>query len=266
MITIQQNSMNYDLTALLRKRGKFKISLNKELIKEDIANWERIGDKSEETMGYIEYLGNLLDTPDNFEITLHIKSGMIKTYDIQLVNNSKYGINVYRYLNLDVIALDYTKIADCIAVDMMYRDIGYTFNELEKQFKNIGIVTVYELKYLDNIIDTQGMYEDSKCLRIEDSQYNIHRTNKILDYFGSKTFNNTYYKDVVKYSCLKAMNIVAENLILSRYDVIGVDETHVYIVSNKDIDKSKIASCVRVFGRKFEVTPKVVKVRRCKDE
>jgi len=243
-----------------REDLKYAKGVNKHNIKGIIKWLERIISKVDEN-GNLEY---------SWELT---KDFELKTYPVEVKNIEEYGIHFVDVIkakeNQTILRLDYTNVANLIAFELMHKDMEYTHADMEDKLKEVGIVGIYDIKYLFDKLeeDDRNAYMLSKKLKIGKSYYKTADKRKIVDYFNLKTFNAVKYKDVVHYSCERAILLILEKILNNLYrskvefSLCMVTNTEIDIVFNdigdfniRDIVENAI---IRVLGRKFEVKPKV---------
>lgn len=283
MITINQCSSANDINGLLIKYGTTEVSLNKQLIEDDIKKLTkelaRVEDNrifktsmhKKNLKAIISYLENLSKKADKESITINwgLDKNVIRSYPIEIKNIPEYKIMSTDYINLDnqkMICLDYTELADIIAYELMYRDLGETNEAIEEKLKNIGIITVNNSNKINSLYDGESPYKLSNITYIESSPYLIPDDEEIQDYFGNKRFKATSYREVVSYSCRSAIAIILEELLRrqtsTKFKICGVFENYLYLMVGNNMTQNQINNlvesvCIRAFGRKIEVKPKV---------
>jgi hypothetical protein len=286
MVELMQYKVNEsELTSPYKKMDEFGVTLNKQLIESDI---QRL--KSELTNSInkydkmninalITYLKKLLkniNENSEFELCWDIdKEGLPYTYPLQLINEKEYKINLCNYIELSddekLIEMDITELADIIAFEIMFKDLGETHESIEEELRNCSIIGFEPSSYLTNIFkaNNDNMYKLSKVMKIDDTPYMNFETKKIHDYFNSKNFKSTSYKEVVDYSCKYAATIITDS-ILKRATNNGIDvkilminATNIMLIcksgeSNQTLKDILIDSIsIRTFGRRFMIEPDI---------
>lgn len=283
MVTIQQDFSLNELNNLLLKYGDTELSFNKQIIRDDIARLKKelatidgtkkLGAiRQAKINSAIAYLERILAKAENgvVKINWSINDNTLKSYPVEMKSIPEYKIYSTDYINLcheKMVYLDYKELADIIAFEIMYRDLGETHQTMEDKLADIGIVSITDSsKLTEHFIDSP--YELSRIFKAEDSPYLVEGKGKILDYFGNKEFDSNSYREVVSYSCMSAMAFITEALLHKcytlgiRFKLCGVYDTGIYILID-NTDESDIqeklheAVYIRTFGRKFEVKPKM---------
>lgn len=278
---IQHKVAQSELSSSFNKLNEVSLSVNKELIQKDLS---RLRKELEETQnkynkanlkGLITYLEKLVRSI-NEECKLELcwvtssnKEDLPYTYPIKFINEPLYNINTCNYIELEsgehVVEIDMIDLADLIAFEFMYKDLGEDHNSIEELLKDCGIIG-YEKS--DLLIDrfrenNDKMYELSKSMMIDDSPYKSVENKTIVDYFNSKTFKTKSYKDVVDYSCRYANTVITNNIIKNylhkdcNIKLLTVNaRTITFITDSKnEVDIDEIA--IRIFGRRFIIEPKI---------
>ncbi len=284
MVTIQQDKQHFtNLPHMFSKQLTTTVEIYIEQVQEDIErmNKELLNAKSkadkENIKNIIKWLERIIAKTDNGELEYswsYFENNGLKTYPIEVRNIEEYGIYFVDYLkakeNQKIVRLEYTDLANLIAFEMMHRDLGYSNYNMEERLKKIGIVGVYDIRdFLDNIEkDERDTYKLSKMLGIENSPYLRADRKKITDYFNIKEFNAKLYREAVEYSCRHAMMLVLEKTMNNLYNsklkfsLCAITNTEIDIifedVNSLNIDEKLVESViVRIFGRRFEVKPKI---------
>ena len=282
MITIKQDNKPLDIDRILLKNGEISISLNEDTIKDDIEKYKeqyvKIKEKGRASKNHLEniekiikYLQGLLSKSqkDNLSIKWVVDKNIVKSYPIEIKSIPEYKLQATDYINInqdeEIVYMDYTELADIIAFELMYRDLGETRETLENKLENIGIISVYDSNELTKYFE-ESPYALSKLLRIGKSPYK-NTDNELLSYFGDKAFKTGRYLEPVRYSCMYAMTLIVEDILKSSIEssikirLCGICDTGIYIIKSKE-DKAIMNIlqdnvCIRALGRKFEVKPKI---------
>lgn len=284
MVTIQQDFSLNELNNLLIKYGDTNLSFNAQAITEDIRRLEKRLEEIQERKipnkevhkknigNIIAYLNRIIKKAGDKSIKINwsLNDNIVKSYPIEMKSIPEYGIYTTDYINLEnnkMVYLDYAELADIIAFEMMYRDLGETNDTIEDKLSGIGILSISESSELTKYF-TDSPYELSKLLRVASSPYLVPGENKMVDYFGRKTIDTDRYREIVSYSCRCAMAFIVEALMKKassnglKIRLCGVFDTGVCLIvpekENVDIQKEVAeAVYIRTFGRKLEVKPKV---------
>lgn len=280
---IQHKTSSNELITPFTKLNEISINMNKDLIKKDI---NRLKEEVKTTKNkynkhnldyLIEYLNKLLkyiNSESIFELCWDAnKNGELPfTYPVQLINEPIYNINTSNYIevgsNEKIIDIGLINLADIIAFEFMYKDLGEDHDSIEKLLHNCGIVGFEKADILLDLFkqNDDKMYELSKTMLIEDSPYKSFETNRIIDYFHTKEFKAKAYREVIEYSCRYASTVIASSIIKNTIQnnidmkLLMVSATNIILVINTsneiDVTKDLLDEiAVRVFGRRFIVEP-----------
>ncbi len=302
LIEIKQNSTFSGLVKALDKYNKeIRVNLNRQMIKDDIERLKsdiqsiknsNITNKEINVMNInkvIEYLERLIKKIDKAdERGVNIKWAFninrnggydLISYPIKLIEVPEYNIFTIDYINLSknecnntedkLVYLDYEELADIIAFDMMFRDLGEDHNTIEDKLDSVGIIASSNCEVLTKHFK-DSPYELSKVLYVDNSPYMVlnKNINRIRDYFGKREFkllNDSTYRSAVSYSCRSAMALVVEGILNSKAEEVGlcsVLDRGIYIMINSSDEDTIVKAlskpvCIRAFGRLLEVEPKI---------
>ena len=98
---------------------------------------------------------------NNAIVSLPVEIRKLRLFNIQATD---YMIST----NDSIIALDYIEVLNIIATELAYRDLNFTNEFIENELKDIGLITVYDSKVLQNIIDDRA-YDKVMVMRIGDT-------------------------------------------------------------------------------------------------
>lgn len=281
MIELIQHKFNStELTGPFNKLDELSVSVNVELINKDIA---RLKDEEKNTnnsinkknisalIKYLEKILKYVNEESKFEFCWNVDKDTIpSTYPMTLINEPLYKINFANYVELEnnehLLEIDLTDLADIIAFEFMYKDLGETHESIEELLKDCGIIGFEKASLLTDMFKVNGdkVYELSKSMWIGESPYFSLETRKVTDYFHSTTFKSKDYREAVDYSCKYANTLIAgsiiKNYIHQNIEVIPliVSSTHIVILI-KGSDEINIDEeiSIRAFGRRFLIEPKI---------
>lgn len=282
MIQLKQNQYNFgNIQNILQKYGMTELKIDSSLIEDDILRMKRMinnaKNKSDEKnikniIKYLDTLKSKINEDEKYEITWILDKFTIKGYPINIKNINEYGIRPCEYVELEnkqrFIRIDYSNVFQCIAFEMMYKDFGYSFDEIEEELKDIGISVINPIDRIQKYLDENAL-KYSKVLRIGDSSYASDDGKLAWDYFYSawnekKQFTGGNYKDPVNRSIDIAIVIITKsilnNFIAKHIDFkicsLGEDGLYFIVEGNDEDIAGCIENCtVRAFGRKFEAKP-----------
>ena len=200
-------------------------------------------------------------------ILWYCNNGLVGQYPVELPNFESEGIDCMDFIvrpnNAIAVRIKYNQLADIIALEMMYKDMGYTHKDMEELLKGVGIITQHQAKILDSIVKEEEPYKMSKIYKIQKSGYRQEEDNAIFDYFQNTVFYTNYYSRPVEYSCRNAISFILDNLLdlLKDYGVpftlCATDDTQITFLIDryKATEFVKIATepiTIRAFGRLFD--------------
>jgi len=279
MIILKQDTRldRQKLESLLNKYGHVEYTFNSQLIQDDIDkidSWiaEAKTSLRLENLKKIKcYLNGLLKKSyKKVEVSWVLMNNAIVSLPVEIRKLRLFNIQATDYMvstNDSIIALDYIEVLNIIATELAYRDLDFTNEFIENELKDIGLITIYDSKVLQNIIDDRA-YDKVMVMRIGDTAYMAPNRKEIYTYFGDSLEYDGAYRKVLTESCNTAISIIVMNL-LSKINSMGADvkvyavfEDSVYfsVPDGRNADIEQVLTTpivVRAFGRKFEVKPKV---------
>lgn len=284
MIEIIQKKVNLQsLVNSLTKTEEIKVLMNKDLIKKDIDRLKNMLNDAvnrydeANIKALIKYLKKLCDNiDDNSELEMcWVKNGkLVKSYPLNLINEKLYGIDLCNYIELDkkehLVEIDTTELADIMAFEFMYRDLGEDHDSIEALFSESPVIGFIDSEILTKYFKENGdkVFELSKSMRVGNTPYFQFDNHKIHDYFDIAEFDKDTYRDVVNFSCTVANMLVVDELIKNSVNnrttmkLLMVDSTHIAFIatgtSKESIEKMVLDNIsIRSFGRQFAIKPDV---------
>lgn len=271
---------------MVSKLDTTSISVNADLIMKDIEKLEQALKKSKSynktnIKAILEYLKKILRClNENAELELawnvDNNTDIIKSYPVSLVCEDTYGINTCNYIEVNpgvkIVDIDTIELANIIAFEFMFRDLGDTHNSIEKLLKNCGVTGIEDSKVLTDYLKTLhpngAIFELSKTLKIDDSPYKIREDNKIQDYFNTAIFKASTYREVVNHSCEYANTVLLSNIFKETmkykldFKLLCLSPTRIQFELKEFPDESIRDTIIgdtiiRVFGRRFKVCNKI---------
>lgn len=281
MISIKQGYVDLiGIDALLYKYGETNLELNKALINEDIAKLKKLhatpyNKRDKKNLELIEkYLSRLstkIDETNTFNFTWMYENFKLTAYPFDLKHFVAYNIKATDYIELNeysLVKVNYNKVFEIMAFDMMYRDLGITTELMEEKLYDIGITTIVPSEMITSIFNDSALTL-SKILKIEDSPYASDNGKLSWDYFCvlEEAFTSKEYKDCVGKSVDIAIAIISKSIINNfikeniKFKICALNEDGLYFLisdyENKNLDNVFESVVVRAFGRNFEVKPEV---------
>lgn len=282
---IQHKVANSSIFGAYSKIEENKLTMNVDLINKDLERLKGYLNDTKSTydknnikalIKYLEKLLKNIEDDSTFEMCWNFsnKEELPCSYPLSLINEKAYGINTCNYIEINenekLIEFDMQDLADIIAFDFMYKDLGESHDTIEDLLKDCGIVGYESADVLLNYFKSTGdnMYKLSKTMKMEDTPYYSFETKRISDYFHSTEFKGNSYKDVVEYSCKYANSIIA-NAIIKRCKhfslngkllMLNATNIAIMVTMSEEINVRKEILddiSIRVFGRHFLIEPKI---------
>ena len=276
----QQTKFSEVLYGSLTKSEPFEISMNTETIERDISRLEDQLKKAKnkyniKNLNYIiKYLKKTKSKiKDNkIEICWDIEKGKLASYPAEIKTHPEYLIDASEYVELHnekMIILDFIDILDIMSFEYIYRDLGYTHHDIEDLLDTLGITGTVSTKLFKEFFKEEDLtpYMLSKQSRIEDSPHINKETHKIKNYYNSKEFNTDSYMEVIMDSAKITLDILASEIVRQlckkgvEHKLISTGETTIVFNIGDDValNLNEVMDNIsfRVFGRNFEVTPKI---------
>lgn len=264
----------------LAKLEETKLKINNSLIDRDI---ERLIGEEKETHNkfdkknisvLIDYLKKVKRYTEKDKGYLNIcwtrdAKGEPTSYPVSMIDEPLYNISICNYIEVNngtkAIIINMKDIADVIAYELMHRDLCDELEDIEKMLDNALVVGYNDIEMLTAKFKADGdnMYYLSKNMKIENTPYYCSDNKTVFDYFMNKEFKDGYYRDVVKYSCKSAAEIVASTLIKNlatreiKTELIMIEPTCVAMLAEDKkgiLTEEKIDDIsILAFGRKFKI-------------
>lgn len=288
MLKINQQTKNSDPAYnTITKIEPFEININKETLERDINRVEqqlKLAKKKENINNLRYILKQLLKfkhkiKDDKIELCWNLNDGKLVSYPTEFKVYSEYKVDTSEYIELKhekMLILDYIDIINIMSFEFIYRDLGYSHQDIEDLFDSLGITGTVSPKVCIEFFKEELLnpYDFSKSAKIEDSPYINKESHKIKDYYNTKEFKTKTYGDtaasyfeVVRSSVKDTLDIIVTELFrqIIKYDeyakLVSIGETTVIFIvdENADIKLEDLTSCisVRIFGRNFEAIPKI---------
>lgn len=284
MIYISHNKIEVSgLDQMLHNLGVSKLKLNKDTIRSDIDRLSECRRDSkyrlhikeiDKTTDYLNRMIAKIDDNDEVEMVWSLSDYSISSYPIRLCSIPELNIDMTDYIALKddekLCMIDYRQVLQIIAADMIYRDLGYSTEDMEEKLSDVGITGVYPADRLLQIFGEDDPLALGMIMRIEDTQYKSVNSQHFKSYFntGDKfdDIKTKYYKDIITPSCKIAMSLLSSsvfNILNSKgieFKLVSVNNKGIYIIVS-DANATKVPkehAIIRAFGRMFEVTPKLV--------
>lgn len=277
LININQNTLldKHKVKAILGIEP-FELFINKEDVERDIESIRQQEEKaknlinSNNLLRIREYLSRLLgkvDSSGKLELCWSERNGRVSTYPVEFDEIKEYDIDTVKYVCVDshkaLVEVDDSIIADMIAYEMMYRDIGDELADIEVKLKDchiVGMTSSDILKGFFKDIDIKP-YELSRQIKLMDSPYVDVEDHRFVEYFTSDIvpLKDVNYHSVVTKVCRKINTIITGQIVkdIKGAEPIAIMATKMAFMVDRGIIenfRSQFeAVTVRVFGRKFKI-------------
>jgi len=266
------------LEQLLNKHGCSEYSFNTQSIEDDL---HKVNEALKESFTSVrtenlknikKYLENLLvkAKKGNVSVNWVLYGNRIEAIPVEIRRFKMHNMQTTDYINIpsgNIAAIDYTDVLNLISLEIVYKDLDMTNAHIETLLKDIGIITIYDYKVIEALVESKT-YDKSMIMRIGESSYVMPDRKSACTYFGEKVNINGWYKPIIEESCNTAISIIVQNVLgkLSVLDssirIYGIFEDSAYFLlpngKSEQIENILNTSVVvRTFGRKFEVKPNV---------
>lgn len=283
MLKINQHMKNIDQNFInILKSDVFEIHLDTDIIKSDI---NRLKNELEEDnkinktniKALIKYLNTLVNSVDEngrIELCYNIKDNKIVTYPITLKSYPEYNINTADYIllhNEKMININITDIINIMAFEYIYRDFGYSIDDIEEVLCSAGIAGIVDIKDIKDFLNNEKLnaFMIGRGAKMEDCPYISSETRTIKNYLGTNKFklSSLYYNDVLIDNAKTITSLIASEVHKVLNDkgidarIVMIGETNLAIIVNEDSDietSSLIENIsIRFFGRNFKVDAQI---------
>lgn len=264
----------------VHKLEPIELCINTDIIDIDIKNirkaLEKVNGKEnhkniEEIIKYLQKLKAKVKD-GKLEIGWNYRNDKFYTYPINLQYNSEYQFDSCSYIeaqNEKIIVLDFINIMSCLAFEYIYRDLGYTHDEMEKLLESVGIIGIADYSILTDFFEEEDLEPYLlRSVRMEGSPYISETNHTIRNYFNTKKFSvvKATYKNVIDSSVEEILKCVLLDM-MKRADKQNIDLKPImisdtalgFIVKNEDFDMEEFLSdtTLRLFGRTFLMKPDI---------
>lgn len=260
-----------DLETILTDLEKLNVLKDRVKGKVRVENVERISK-------YVKSISSYYKNPDSKIKIMHrwLSNKIVgDPFDIRKI--SKYGIDAINYFAINsghIIEIDICDVCNAINFECMYRDLGYTDDNIESRLEDVGIYGIYDSSLIDFM--DKDCFDSGMVMRVEDSpKLSKMHANKMLNYFNTEV-NAKEYSELVTTNNRTALNIIWSKVCKGISDETGLTSSELkkevkawrvsddvitfYVNSEEMVDKIiDIASAVsvRVFGRQFKFNSKI---------
>lgn len=275
MFIKQDNIIDDNELSKRLKSASLEVRLDRESIEEDIIKYRK---REKEVRNKIAkanyknirmYLTQLreLSKRDSVELEYSLKNKEIISTPIRTEKFGLFNVQFTDYVKAEdgvLITVDYSRVLDLMAMELAYRDWGYTQVELEKMLEVDSIITINNTDKLEFI--EKNAFEKTCGMLIEDTPYTYG--GKILDYYGEEVNDCRGYSCTLNRSANKTMAwLVCQELRKFNTEELEAKLVAVYynsiIFRCKKEDMKKVVEqieeevIIRVFGRKYSIKPDV---------
>ena len=277
---IQHKVTNNELISNINKLEEIEVTINKSMVEHDInrlkAELENSINRYDKAnikalIKHLEKIVQQLNEESKLEICWNIsKDNIPTTYPIKFINEELYKIDTSNYVEVSneekIVNIDIKELADIIAFEFIYKELGETHDTIEELLDKCGILGFEESKILTNKFkeNNDNMFELSRSMKVSETPYLSSEDHELQDYFNTRRFKADDYKEVVEYSCMYASTLIANsilnNLNLNKigYKLLAINPTNIVLIidklaNNEDYHTLIDDISVRAFGRRFIV-------------
>ena len=283
MLTITNNRIDIKSTEqAVHRLGEINFTVDVQEAKDDL---EKLKEKlknpkyklhTKEINKTASYIKRMISKVDNGEISIvwSISDNILRSYPINFTSVPELGIDMINYIKLQddekMCLVSYRQALEIITFDMMYRDLGYTFEDLEKNLEDVGITGVHSASIISKLIEDDDIIRDAKMYRIGDTPYRGLDAGRYRQYFRLDDETNhvktNLYKDITIPSYQVAMTLITGKVLEElqnnyvRFKLVGVGIDGIYIIVPTQAEAERIPKepvAVKALGRLFEVMPKL---------
>lgn len=272
------------LTSLANKLSgeEMGIKFNVELINKDIQRLKaELGSRNNKTddknlraiIKYLEKVKSSIKSDGVADICWACDNDkMMYSYPIKFIDDGIYNINTCNYVeiaeNEKLLSIGLMDMADIIAFEFMYKDLGEDHESIEDLLDNCSIIGYSSASILTDKFKADGdnMYYLSKSMKIGECDDVCTDGKYICDYFNSKHFSIDGYRDVVEHSCRYAALIIADRLMKNcvknriQCKALMITATAIAFIIDSNSAETVMQNgimediSIQAFGRKFKIT------------
>lgn len=173
--------------------------------------------------------------------------------------------------NTTIVRLDFREILNLITFEIVYRDWGYSFEDMEEILKEHGYIGMHQPKVLEELINSSFFYETASTLRIGDCPYLDQETKEVYDYFGENLGVQSKYKPILRSTRNKLANIMVDHLLsksrglkMRGLKLISLTTSELcFVVTDASEKVDQLLDeqvTLRIFGRIYNVPLKITKL------
>lgn len=262
----------------LDKLGHLKMRMNTELIQDDINKVKTLAEQANRVSqlkylsGVDDYLKMLLKKSLKKQVNLQwtFLDNRVRAFPFEIRQFKKLQIQATDYIimnNAKMLSFEYEHLLNMLAFDIVHREFGFTFDDIEKALSSISLLSVQDCQILyDKELLAPNTYNIALEMAIEDSPHLDIETHEITDYFGIRHESSKYYREAILASRDMAMNILLQQILTKAiqkgYEIklAGIFDDSIYFVVPANIAEDVQNGLrdnleVRLFGRIFEINP-----------
>lgn len=280
MVLKQMDIMMSNLNSKLSKLTSNRVDLDLELLNQDLEGAEQLLQKTTNPKRMAEltelkaYLKRLIQSSKGGIATIlwYEQDEIAASYITEFRDFDKEGISSTDYIKVpsdsSLVSIDYSRLANILAYELMYREYGETNRSIEDKLKDVGVIVTYPDTLLLDVISDDTPYFDSKIFKVSSSPYYSNEDEEVYEYFQGKSFSTKYYAEPVSYSCKHALSFILDELLTKwagaslQVTLCSINDTSIKcLVKNEEKEEftalSSGVTTIRLFGRLFDTSPDI---------
>lgn len=212
------------------------------------------------SVNYLNYLLNQIKARRNkFEVkwSYDNTSGEIISEPLKFFRGKFATTDFVQLSGQKIVYVQYKKMCNIIAFYLSYKDLGYSFKDIENILKDKGLTTLNDTHWLSQI---NFEFEDIFSKEVINSDV-MGEDNSIYDYFGRKTVRDMreQYKKIIKSSFGYALYIILNDIFSELNGTVNPEDVRVFEIGLSEI--GVVILDVNVMDKVVEALSKPVKIK-----